>query len=227
MSDVRDRPVITQDALIARLARDLRPVRRVLAPWKRTAIWLAAVLWLGVLFGLFTDFATLRHRLLETPDMGLAVAGALGTAVLAAFAAFATSMPDRSPRWGLLPLPAVAVWVSSSTLGCLRMPAAAHTIAEPAGHMISCMYFLLLVSLPLGALMLVLLLRGYPLRPGLTTLLGGLASAGAAAALLSMIHPFDATASDLLAHLAAVIAIVVAVRFAGVRAGPLGEWKKR
>jgi hypothetical protein len=48
-----------------------------------------------------------------------------------------------------------------------------------------------------------------------------LASAGTAAALLTLIHPFDATASDLAAHFVAVILVVAGVRVLG--GGPLGK----
>lgn len=215
LAEQPDMPDPQTDALIAELVQDLRPVRRVLAPWKRTLLWFGVVLWFGAVLSLFADFPALRMRLMLTPDMAMAAAGALLTALLAAFAAFATSMPDRSPAWALLPLPAVLLWVSSSTLGCLRETVAPATVPMEPGHMMQCMYFLTTVSLPLGAVMVLLMLRAYPLRPGLTTSLAGLASAGAGAALLTLVHPFDATASDLLAHLAAVIGIVIALRFGG------------
>jgi hypothetical protein len=74
-----------------------------------------------------------------------------------------------------------------------------------------------MVSLPMAFLLIAMLLRACPLRPGLTASLGGLASAAAAAALLTLIHPFDATAEDLLVHLAAVVLAVLATRLIGAR----------
>ncbi len=64
--------------------------------------------------------------------------------------------------------------------------------------------------MPLSALIVVMLRRACPLRPNLTAALGGLAVSAAAAALLMPVHPHDATATDLLMHVAAV-AIVIAV----------------
>ena len=84
-------------------------------------------------------------------------------------------------------------------------------------HAMACVGFMLVVAVPLAALLMVLLLRACPLRPGLTALLGGLACAGAASVLLSMIHPFDATGEDLALHLVAVLAIVGISRIAGGR----------
>jgi hypothetical protein len=55
------------------------------------------------------------------------------------------------------------------------------------------------------------------LQPGLTALIAGLASAAAAATLLNFFHPFDATASDLGIHAAAVAFVVIANRLLGAR----------
>jgi len=155
---------------------------------------------------------------MSTPDMAIAEIGAVLTSILAAFAAFALSVPGRSSLFSLLPLPGVLLWLGGSGMGCLREAVAPLSLTEPQGHMILCLRFLLMVSLPLGAVMLFLLRRAYALLPGITTALGGLACAGAAAVWLSLIHPFDATASDLLSHLVAVLLIVLWVRLAGERA---------
>jgi hypothetical protein len=205
------------EALISRLAAEARPVRPLRRPWVRAALWLGAALWVGLLLSYFTDFAALRARLMGAPDMWLSEAGAAATAILAALAAFETSVPGRSRLWAVLPLPAAALWVGASGLGCLRYAGIAGTEPEPAMHGMVCLSFLLLVSLPLAGLLVVLLQRACPLRPGLTGLLGGLASAGAASVLLSMIHPFDATAEDLAMHLVAVVAIVLLTGSLGTR----------
>lgn len=205
----------SQDLLIARLARDLRPVVRLRAPWQRAALWLAAAAWIGLLLSLFTDFPALRLRLMAAPDMWISQAGAMMTAALAGWAALQTGIPGRSWRWALLPLPAVIAWVGASAAGCLRLAPIAGVRAEPPMHPMACLEFLLLVSAPLGGLMTWLLMRAYPLRPGLTALLAGLASAGAASALLTLIHPFDATVEDLAMHLLAVLVVVSVARVLG------------
>jgi hypothetical protein len=84
----------------------------------------------------------------------------------------------------------------------------------------ACLKFILLISLPLASLLTWLLLRACPLRPGLTAMLGGLASAAAAAALLTLAHPFDATAGDLSMHLVAVLLVVGLCRLAALALRP-------
>jgi len=150
--------------------------------------------------------------------MWLAFLGAALTAVLAAVAAFATSIPGRSARWGLLPLPALAVWVGASAAGCLRTAPLPYTVPEPMMHSMQCIYMIVLVAVPLSILLMVQLIRACPLRPGLTAALGGLASAGAAATLLALIHPFDANVADLVAHAVAVAVVVGGNRLVGARA---------
>ena len=201
--------------LIARLSQTLQPVHVLPSPWRRAAAWFCAALWAAGLLALFADFAAMRVRFLATPDLAFSEAGAILTAVLASVAAFQTSIPGRSAAWAWLPVPALALWLGAGTAGCLRLTPAAGTIPEPHMHAMACLWFLLFVSVPMSALLLVMLMRACPLRPGLTALLGGLASAGAAAALLTLIHPFDANAEDLLIHLAGVLIIVGITRAVG------------
>jgi hypothetical protein len=85
-------------------------------------------------------------------------------------------------------------------------------------HPMACIYFIVMVSVPLSILLMWQITRACPLRPALTASLAGLASAGAAAVILALVHPFDATYTDLLAHLVAVVLVVVGVRIAGERA---------
>lgn len=207
-----------QDALIARLSAQLRPVTRLAPPWQRAAVWLAAAVWIGLLLSLFADWGALRIRLMAAPDMWMSLLGAALTAVLAGVAALQTAIPGRPAAWALLPLPALALWVGASTAGCLRLSPIGAVVPEATLHPMLCMEFLLLVSLPLTLLLTWLLMRAFPLRPGLTAALAGLASAGAAATLLALIHPFDATADDLAAHACAVLLVIVATRLAGGRA---------
>jgi hypothetical protein len=208
----------SQEQLIARLSGELRPVKRLASPAWRTALWLAAVAALGVPLTLGAHWSAFAARLMAAPDMWLSLAGAALTTILSAFAAFQTSIPGRSRAWALLPVPAVLLWIGASTAGCLRPWAIAVTIPEPPAHSMECIKYLLLVSLPLAALITWKLTRACPLRPGLTACLGGLASAGAAACLLAVIHPFDANALDLLAHLAGVALVVGLCRVFATRA---------
>src|ERR1700760_3209607 len=96
--------ISSSEALIQDLASDLRPVRRLAPPLLRAFGWLAVVAALGVALACFADLSAMMHRLMAAPDMWLAVAGSTLTAILAAIAAFQTSLPDRKPAWAVLPV---------------------------------------------------------------------------------------------------------------------------
>lgn len=170
-------------------------------------MWSGAVLALGAILLPLSDGAGLQGRL-GVPDLRYAALGAFLTAVAAAFAAFQSSVPGRSPAWTFLPLPPLVLWLGVSGLGCLRgWIAPGSNLAAPE-EMRGCFVFLMSVSLPLSVLLVLMLRRACPLRPMLTAALGGLAAAAAAGALLVPFHPHDATATDLLVHLVAVLLVV-------------------
>ncbi|WP_428375650.1 NrsF family protein [Lichenicoccus sp.] len=205
------------DRLIDRLSLDLRPVRPLPGPGRRAALWLAAVCLIGLVLAGFSDLGRMWARLTATPDMAMAAAGAAASAALAAVAAFMSSLPDRSRLWSLLPLPTVALWVGASGLGCLRGYALPGTIVEPPGDGMSCLVFILGFSVPLSALLVLMLRRACPLNPSLTAGLTGLAAAAAAATLLNLFHPFDAAATDLAVHGVAVALVILLNRVLGGR----------
>lgn len=206
------------DALIQALARDLRPVRRLASPWLRALLWLGAVAALAAALAGFADVGAMVRRLTAAPDMGLAVAGSILTAILAAVAAFQTSLPDRRPTWALLPLPGLLLWIGASGLGCLRTWLVPGTHAASMGEARDCLVFIVGVSVPLSILLVAMLRRGYPLRPNLTAVTGGLAAAAAASTLLNFFHPYDAAATDLVVHAVAVTLVVLANRLLSGRA---------
>ncbi len=217
MSDIVDHEG-GHDGLIRSLAANLRPVRRLMPPWLRALCWLGVVAALGAVLANVADLAALRQRLDSVPDMWLAVLGSSLTTLLAAFAAFQISVPDRRAAWALLPMPAVLLWIAASGLGCLRSWIVPGTHAASLTEARSCLVFIVGVSVPLSALLLAMLRRACPLRPDLTAILGGLATASAAATLLNFFHPYDAAATDLAVHVLAVLIVIVGNRALGVRA---------
>jgi len=206
------------DALIEILAGDLRPVRRMAPPFLRALGWLAVVSALAVVLACFADLGAMVRRLTAAPDMWLAVTGSALTAILAAISAFQTSLPDRKPAWALLPLPGLLLWVGASGLGCLRVWFAPGTHAADLVEARDCLAFICGVSGPLSVLLVVMLRRGYPVRPNLTAATAGLAAGAAAATLLNFFHPFDAAATDLVVHAVAVGLVVLANRIFSGRA---------
>ena len=217
----------SHEALLADLVADLRPVRPVGAPWKRAMLWLSLVFALAVVLAWFADMPAMMHRLMVVPDMWLAVSGSALTAILACIAAFQLSSPDRSPRWALLPLPALALWIGASGIGCFRtwlIPGVTDASLMEAGH---CVGFIVGLSLPLSAVILWMLRRGYSLYPSLMGAMAGLGAGGAAATLLNFFHPYDAALSDLAMHTMAVLLVIGANRALGGRVLGVGSRPNR
>ena len=206
---------MSEDALIAALAADLRPVRRLRKPAWRALGWLGAVAALGVALSFVADMGAVRARLEIAPDLRWATIGAAVTAVCAALAAFQMSVPGRSVWWMALPVPAAALWLGASGLGCLRGWGLPGLEPETMGGAMGCATFIVLVSLPLSGLLLLMVRRACPLWPGRIAALGGLAAAAAAAALLTLFHPHDASAVDVVMHVLAVGVVVMVSRGVG------------
>lgn len=203
-------PSPSQQALIERLGNQLVPVRRLLSPTVRTTGWLLVVALVALALLHHYGAASMLQRFDATPDLGWAGLGAVATAICAAWAAFALSVPGRAAGLAWLPLPGALVWIGASGLGCLRQVVAPGTSLSSMHQSVDCLTFIVSFSVPLSALMIVLLRRACPLRPVLTAVLVGLASAAASASLLEICHAYNAAATDLLTHAAAVALVVAA-----------------
>jgi hypothetical protein len=207
----------SHDELIRGLAAELQPVRRLPPPLFRALAWLAVLVALAIALAAFANLDAVWQRISAAPDLWLAVVGSTLTAVLAAIAAFELSLPDAPRAWALLPLPAALLWVGASGFGCLRVWIAPQSHVAVMSEARDCLMFIVFLSVPLSALLLLMLRRAYPLYPGLTATIGGLSVAAAAATLLNFFHPYDAAATDLVVHAVAVALVVVANRLFGGR----------
>jgi hypothetical protein len=200
--------VVTTPELIDMLCADAKPVRRLRPPLVRAALWLLfaglVLVVLAVLLGTRPDLA---ERLRQPSFVG-ALAGALLTGVLAAVAAFHLSLPDRSRRWLLLPLPALVLWISTIGYGCLADWVSIGPDGVRLGTTLECFATLALASLPLSLALLVMLRHAARLYPTTVAMIGGLASAGIAATALSLFHELDASVMVLLWNLGAASLIV-------------------
>lgn len=209
------------DDLIHRLAADLRPVKRLAPPLLRAAGWLGfAVL---VVAACVLAFG-LRHDLMERlsrPHEVAQLVFALATGMLAAIAAFQISLPDRSARWALLPLPAAAGWIGSLGMGCLADVAREGLQALVLGTSWGCFRFIVLMGVPLSLSLVWMLRHAGPIRPVPVATLGGLAGAAISAVGLSLFHHLDAAAMVLAWHGGSTALVVLA--FLGI--GRL--WRER
>ncbi|WP_294173706.1 NrsF family protein [uncultured Sphingomonas sp.] len=201
--------------LIDALAADTRPVRPLAPPLKRAAATLAAVALVGAAAVLAA--ANLREfRSLHAGRevlLALEMAAALATGVLAITAAFFASVPGRSRRCSLAPLPFLAAWLLLSGVGCYRELVAGGAgtgsfSGHPEGNSQHCVLFILGVSALLAPPIIWRLGRAAPLEPLSVALLGGLGIAALSAFLLQFFHPFTVTFLDLGMHLIAVLLVI-------------------
>lgn len=175
--------------MIDRLARGLVPVQRLSSPLQRVLGWLFVVGLPGAGLAAVTDLRGTLVRHAAEPEFVLAAIGSLATAALAAAAAILATLPDRDPRWALLPAPSPVLWIGASVSGSGTEHDPAITLSEAC----ACVGFILGLGVPF-ALLLALVLKGdYALHPSLS---GGLA----ADSTLGLFHPFAMAFDDLALH---------------------------
>lgn len=207
-----DRP----EVLIRGRAR-ARPRRAPLPPAVLAILWLDGVLLVAGALALFGMPPALGRG--ASVWTWLALAGSTLTAASAALAAFELGERSRSRAWRWLPVPALLLWIGASGAGCFGAADAwGSTVAEVA----QCFKFLLALSVPLLVLMVYMLWRVAPRLPMPVLALGGLASIGAAASLLALVHPHAPSLLDLGAHaIAVVIVLGAAAAVARLRTDPI------
>ena len=193
--------------LIRRLAESAEPVRPLPRPWIRAAAWLGVSLpFLGLIILVMSPpggpFWGLSDRRLVVEQVA-----ALATGLTAAAAAFATIVPGYSRKIVMVPLVPLALWLGALGQGCIR------DWIESGSHNWSVMehWFCLPATILVGALpgftMVMMLRRGAPLTPRLTTALGALAVGGLGNFGVRFVHAFDASVIVLAWHFGAVFVL--------------------
>lgn len=184
--------------LIATLASDMKPVRRLQPPLVRALGWLGfAALLLAVIAvnrGIRPDLA---DRLRETA-FATRMAAALATGILAAIAAFVVSLPDRSKLWLLLPVPALVVWLSNVGYQCVTHWVVIGPEGVSPGEAVRCFSTLVLTGLPLSLLLCFMLRYAAVLQPAAAAITGSLGVGALTAVALSLFHTIDASAMILM-----------------------------
>jgi len=140
---------------------------------------------------------------------------ALLTAITAAAAALATTIPGFDRRIVLFPVLPLALWLGSLGQGCLQD----WIELGPGGLSLRpdwiCFPAIVLVGAAPAIVMAVMLRRGAPLTPHLSAALGGLAAAGLGNFGLRLFHPQDASLMVLVWQFGTVFVLSAAAAWAG------------
>jgi hypothetical protein len=203
------------DGLIRSLAEKIEPVRTLPHPWIRTAAWLTlSVSYMAIVVFVMTP----RHDLtLKMADSRYIVEqiSALTVGIAAAAAAFATIIPAYSRKFLMLPLIPLAVWLGTLGHGCIQD----WIHLGPGGLSIQPDWMCLPAIAFIGAVpaiaMSVMLRRGAPLTPHLTSALGGLAAAGLGSFGLRLTESQDASIMVLVWQVGSVVLLSALAAAAG------------
>lgn len=205
------------DRLLELIEDDARPVRPLLGPWARMAVWaLASAVYIVVvvaLMGVREDMAARlgdRRFLLE---QGIS----LLTALAAAVAAFASVVPGANRKIVVLPAVLAALWLLTLGYGCM----ADWLQRGPAGLSITpdwlCFPAIAMVGAGPALLIVWLLRRGAPLTPVFSVALAGLAAAGLGSFGLRLFHAEDAGLMVLVWQVGSVAVLTALLACAGGR----------
>ena len=202
-------PATQTERVIATLAAQLQPVRRLRSPLLRALLWLAVVGAAGgVLIAREVGLGIFLQRF-AVPRVAVEDFATALTAITAVIAAFELSVPGHSPRWVVLPVLPFLVWIGASGLGCVRNGLGLHGAAGLAGDSPHCFVFIAGASVPLALGLFWMLRRARPIAPLPVAALATLGVAASAAFMLQFFHPFDVTVIDLALHLSAVGLVVL------------------
>src|SRR5262249_38042399 len=212
------------DHFIQHLAEQAQPVARLLAPWRRTVLWLAASFrYVSPGASAYLCAGGGLPASIE-PRLVLESAAILATAVTAAIAAFSSVVPGRDRRFLLLPLIPLSLWLAMLGHSCLHD----WQVLGIAGLQVradwDCALPALVVSaLPAGT-MLLMLRRGAPLIPAVSLALGILATGAIANFALRIFHAGDLSIQILVWHAGGAVVVSMMASIAGPRVLPWPTW---
>jgi len=199
--------------VMGRLIDNLTPVKRLPSPSLRAAAWLAlGIPYVALVVLVMSPRSNLAAKLADAHFMIEQIA-ALITGLAAAVAAFATIIPGYDRRIAWLPFAPLAVWLASLGEGCLQI-LAADGFRNFASDWF-CLPAIILVGTVPAIAMAVMLRRGAPLTPKITTALGGLAAAGLGNFGLRLFHPQDSSLMVLVWQMGSVLLLTLLCGMAG------------
>jgi hypothetical protein len=195
------------EELVRRLAANAKPVHRLPHPLWRAMMWflLSLAYAAGLVFAMGLR-ADLSARLAE-PRFLIEISAAILTSMMAAAAAFCSTCPGR-PLWErLAPFPFLLVWLASLGEGCWRD----WTLHGLQGLAIqpefSCFWKIVAASAAPLILILIMVRRGAPIAPYLTTGLATLAAASLVAAAMLLFHGEESSVMVLVWQFGSVVTV--------------------
>jgi hypothetical protein len=210
------------DDLIRRLAETSGPVLRLPAPAVRAAVWFAlAIPYVGLVVLVMLPRSDLATKVSE-PAYLIEQLAALATGITASLAAFASVVPGSDRRILIMPAFPFALWLGSLGLGCIQswfQFGAEGLSLHPDWY---CFPAIILVGLVPAIAMALMLRRGAPLTPHVSTALGGLAAAGLGNFGLRLFHTQDASLMVLVWQVGTVVVLTI---FAGSAGRLLLDWR--
>jgi hypothetical protein len=203
------------EKLIERLAEVVEPVRPLPRPWLRMAAWLlVAIPYVALVVFVISPRVDLISKASEW-RYAIEQVAALATGITAATAAFATVIPGYDRKFLFLPALPLAVWLGSLGEGCVQD----WIQFGPNGLSLQpdwfCFPAIVLVGAVPAIAMAVMLRRGAPLTPHITTALGGLAAAGLGNFGLRLFHSQDASLMVLVWQVGTVFVLTAMAAWAG------------
>lgn len=203
------------EELIRRLAEDIEPVRPLPSPWIRTGVWLVlAVPYVALVVLVMSPRGDLPSKMSDERFV-IEQLAALATGITAAMAAFATVVPGHNRKLLVLPLLPLTLWLGSLSHGCIQewiQPGPQGLSLRPDWF---CLPMIVFVGAVPAFVMAVMLRRGAPLTPHVTTALGGLAAAGLGNFGLRLFHSQDASVMVLLWQVGAVFMVTALAGWCG------------
>jgi len=197
------------DQLIQSLAKSVRPVRPLSCPWLRVAGWLAlATPYMAMVVFAMSPRGDLAAKMSDWHFV-IEQLAALATGLTAGLAAFASVVPGYCRKIIIAPMVPLAIWLATLGEGCV----ADWLRWGPEGLSLRpdwlCLPAIVLVGAVPAMVMVVMLRRGAPLTPHVTTALGALAAAGLGNFGLRLFHPQDASLMVLVWQFGTIFALSV------------------
>jgi hypothetical protein len=205
---------MSNDALILDLSTDLAPVRRRRMPREAALLFGLGALELGLLVGLGLMRSDMG-RMIASPYMLWKLGSLALLAVVGAMVALRSFSPTIRPRRGLAL--GLVLWVAALVAGAFIAPGGAvgQTIPDRLApvHGMLCAVSIIVLSLPMLAMLAVLMRRGAPTHPEHSALAAGIAAGTCGAFVFAFCCPVNDPLYVVVWYSAGCAAVTVAARW--------------